>query len=614
MWTDYNARRIQGKVDGGEVQTIIQFPSPQRAYQIHYDPVTAKLYYLFFDGTQESFQRANLDGSDPENIPTPSVGRFTLNVDSRKLYWSDSPFWNVLHRSELNGTGVESHTYPSGSLLTLEAFGDDLFFGAGGAMLKGIWRADADGSNEQFLHFSGQPLDPAHDPVENKLYWSAYFHGMLRMNLDGTGFEQLFFLGSDGVQVVVDSRARKLYWADPAAKVIRRSNLDGSNVEDFVTASDVGNPNFAIAGLTIVYSLPPILTLSGWGLTAMAVLIVAAGLVLRRRQFNPRERRMCNTLGRTKVFGLFLSGVTAFLGSGGLWASEALAQCDPTQCCPTGATGPDAVSVLTETVGAWGCANGIQAYFVSGGVCNVGTAPLRGNTNLSLNEHAMMTQNLYRLRNNRFEQIGMSWVKHDDWTLGYNSCGSLSCVSASSLGALGVGCNDIYTECRNGLQGYLGPRSQINAATGERPEGAQSYCNPASVMACRLQVQQADLAQTSSTLKYFLEQQFITPDETSVTTRNNNVSYTDATVGNPSLCDEQICGAPKRCTGCPGGVLYPLTVEPAPFCQEPAIHAWKDIDPSVMETDIQVPDDGLFIHAAKATSIGSGWWSYEYAL
>jgi len=135
VWTDVNAGRIQRKdVHGGEVVTIVS--PPLGASQIHYDPITAKFYYL-----SSSFQRANLDGSDPENIPTPNVGNFTLNVDSRKLYWINPG--NVLNRSELNGSGVESHTYPSCCLHTLEAFGDDVFFGAGGAMLKGIWRADA---------------------------------------------------------------------------------------------------------------------------------------------------------------------------------------------------------------------------------------------------------------------------------------------------------------------------------------------------------------------------------------------------------------------------------------------------------------------------------------
>jgi len=287
VWTDADARRIQRKdVNGGEVGTIVQFLSPQAAYQIHYDPIDAKLYYSLV-GTSGLFQRADLDGTEPENIPTPSWGIFTLNVESRKLYWINPG--NVLNRSELNGSGVESHSYPSCCLLTLEAVGDQLFFGDGGGMGKGIWRADADGSNEQYLFESGEPMDLAHDPVENKLYL-ATIDAIYRMNPDGTGFQEIVPPSEAGSpsQVVVDFRARKVYWADPTAKVIQRSNLDGSNVEDFVTASDVENPNFDIRGLTIVYNSTPIPTLSGWGLMAMTVFLLASALfVLKRRCRSP---------------------------------------------------------------------------------------------------------------------------------------------------------------------------------------------------------------------------------------------------------------------------------------------------------------------------------------
>ena len=227
-----------------------------------------------------------MDGSDPENIPTPSAGFFTINIESRKLYWIVG-YNDVLNRSELNGSGVESHTYPTCCLFTLEAVGDDLFFGAGLAMNKGIWRADADGSNEQFLHVTSAPIDLAYDPVENKIYVAGASE-ISRMNADGTGV-QVLLQPFSAQQIVVDSRTRKMYWAnrDPkAVHRIQRSNLDGSNVEDFVTASDVGNPNFDIGGLTIVYNSTPIPTLSGWGFLATAVLILGAGLFVLRKQFN----------------------------------------------------------------------------------------------------------------------------------------------------------------------------------------------------------------------------------------------------------------------------------------------------------------------------------------
>jgi hypothetical protein len=88
-------------------------------------------------------------------------------------------------------------------------------------------------------------------------------------------------------QVEVDYKARKLYWVDAETQVnlrIRRSNLDGSNVEDFVTASDAGNPNLRIEGLTIVYPSDPIPALSQWGAVTAGILILGAGLVVLRKR------------------------------------------------------------------------------------------------------------------------------------------------------------------------------------------------------------------------------------------------------------------------------------------------------------------------------------------
>ncbi len=276
VWTDVNARKIQRKdVGGGEVATIVQFPSTQAASQIHYDPVSAKLYYL-----SGYFERVNLDGSDPEIIPTPSAGNFALNVELRRLYWIVG-IDNVLNYSDLDGSGVASHTYPTCCLLALEAVGDDLFFGAGLTMRKGMWRADADGANEQFLHGSPQPLDLAYDPVETKLYVAT--EGIYRVNADGTDFQLVNQALAN--QVVVDSRGRKIYWSDfdaQGVQRIQRSNLDGSNVEDFVTGGDLGNPDLDIGGLTIVEP-PSIPATSGWGGIAMSAILLASGLFVLRK-------------------------------------------------------------------------------------------------------------------------------------------------------------------------------------------------------------------------------------------------------------------------------------------------------------------------------------------
>jgi hypothetical protein len=287
VWTDQ--RKIQRKdINGGPIETIAEFPASQFLGQIHYDPIAAKLYYLFIAGGSFSFQRRNPDGSNPESIPTPSAGSFTLNVDSRKLYWIEG-FDDTVHRADLDGSGVLSHTYPDCCVICLEAFANDLFFGAGLGLEKGIWRADPEGSNEQFLDGtgtgSGTPHDLAHDPVDNKLYWLAQT-GLFRVNLDGSGKENLLFLLPDhSDQLIVDAWGRKLYWTYEGEK-IQRSNLDGSNVEDFVSAAQI--PNADLRGLTIVYTSTPIPAVSRSALWVLAVLLAAAAaIVLRKRARTP---------------------------------------------------------------------------------------------------------------------------------------------------------------------------------------------------------------------------------------------------------------------------------------------------------------------------------------
>jgi hypothetical protein len=45
-----------------------------------------------------------------------------------------------------------------------------------------------------------------------------------------------------------------------------------------------------------------------------------------------------------------------------------------------------------------------------------------------------------------------------------------------------------------------------------------------------------------------------------------------------------------------------------------AIHAWHAIDANVVETVVDIPGDGRFILAAKATALPNNVWRYEYAL
>ena len=79
--------------------------------------------------------------------------------------------------------------------------------------------------------------------------------------------------------------------------------------------------------------------------------------------------------------------------------------------------------------------------------CNNGTTELNW-FQLPNTDHPVIPQNLYRMsggasNNDRFEQIGQSWLKHAFTALQQNACG-FGCTSSGTGTRLGVGCSDPY--------------------------------------------------------------------------------------------------------------------------------------------------------------------------
>ena len=89
------------------------------------------------------------------------------------------------------------------------------------------------------------PYDIAIDPRGGTMYFTdRYANDLFRANLDGTGVEVLVdgppggAAASRGPQprgLAIDFENNKLYWADEFDQVIRRSNLDGTDIEDVLT-------------------------------------------------------------------------------------------------------------------------------------------------------------------------------------------------------------------------------------------------------------------------------------------------------------------------------------------------------------------------------------------
>lgn len=261
----------------------------------------------------------------------------------------------------------------------------------------------------------------------------------------------------------------------------------------------------------------------------------------------------------------------------------------------------------------YGEANGVRGFAVMTNACNQGTQGVNWDDENPGTEHLhpLIATNMFRFRpinGGRIEQVGQAWLKHGGAAAQNDWC--TTCQPGGNPHLLGVGCCDIYGVVLNGNQFGLGPKSEVNAATGFFPF---PFCNAsAGGLNCpppntngttrRLQVKTSDLDPSAGVL-YFIEVTYLTSDDallSSPRTDFNNASY-------------------RRISINASGDLAAWQAPTKHF--EPAIRAWKlnglgpdTIDPDVQEVNIDVPDDGRFWIAAKATDLGGGQWQYEYAV
>ncbi len=247
----------------------------------------------------------------------------------------------------------------------------------------------------------------------------------------------------------------------------------------------------------------------------------------------------------------------------------------------------------------------ITAYSIGTQSCNIGDVPVQWQV-LPSHQHPVIRQSMYRLKNDRFEQIGMSWVKHGFFATNDPICEICTAPSNHGGTSLYPGCGDPYSAQLNSMQSSLGPSWQINAHTG-------GFTNPStggtpSGQDRRLQVHNVDIDPSlNPNARYYVAGQYIAADDAAAGNANNNFSHQRITV---------VAAPTFPSDSCTGNDPNRFCVSYTDFLRrtESPIRAWKHEDPNVVETDAQVPGEGLFILAAKAIDLGTGFWRYEYAV
>lgn len=251
--------------------------------------------------------------------------------------------------------------------------------------------------------------------------------------------------------------------------------------------------------------------------------------------------------------------------------------------------GPDVIVGDLIDITNYGISFGIKAYAVGTTSCNIGSSNLLWFDDTP--NVPVIGQNMFRLKNGRFEQIGQGWLKYAFTALTQNACGC-GCNGQGGT-VLGVGCSDPYCCGLNGEQSDLGPKYEVNPVTGAHP-GLPANPSYTGTIARRLQVPTFDVDPTlNAGALYFVEGQYVTPDDAAAGNQLNNASYRPINIS-PGTFNASLAGSTQR--------------------GKPGIRAWKDNDPLVSEAEVVVPSDGKLILAHKVTDLGNGFWHYEYAL
>ncbi|MCZ6794501.1 MAG: hypothetical protein O7J95_12905, partial [Planctomycetota bacterium] len=256
--------------------------------------------------------------------------------------------------------------------------------------------------------------------------------------------------------------------------------------------------------------------------------------------------------------------------------------------------GADIVVSGVDAVSQVGRLGSTVALSMRSTVCNIGNVPLDwfGAPNP---RHPFLVFNVYRLMDDRFEQIGQSWIKHGFAASQGDICG-IGCIPSPGGTRLGVGCADIYGVGTNASQGVMSPRSEVNPFDGAYVfSGSHLDRHPGgnhSPIDHRLQVNDVDFDPAQNPdARYIAEIYVLSHDDVD---RTNSTGWREFTV-----------------TGQPGGTWSFRDSANGTQSGLP-VEEWEGATLTVIPEEVD--GDGRCYVAAKATDNGDGTWHYEYAV
>ena len=255
--------------------------------------------------------------------------------------------------------------------------------------------------------------------------------------------------------------------------------------------------------------------------------------------------------------------------------------------------GPDVIVGDIRGTSNYSSVGGIEAFAFGTESCNIGDEVLWWYS--GTNQKPVIGQSAYQLKDGRFEMLGQGWLKHGFYALSNNFCG---CGCSGTDGTvLGVGCSDLYSSGLNGQQSNMGPKYEVNAYTGYYPYPPTDGNNTGDGIYKRVQISISDLdpSQDGGGV-YFVEAQYVSPDDSAVGNGFNNASWIYANVsGSGSSWSMEINSE--------------TTVR-----EEQVLYAWAALDSDVVLTEVNITGEGLVLLGSRVYDLGGGLYEYEYAV
>ena len=242
-----------------EEPSVVEARSPQRNTQAK----TPHDVLIYWTNRSDRIRRIHSGNSDIEDLVTDVCTPIdiALDISGGQMYWTSSC---RIQRADLDGSNVEELIPPSEGRkegIALDTNGNKMYWTVWNAMTNKIQRANLDGSDvEDTITDLLGPNGIALDLEKNKIYWADEFSGKIQCaNLDGSNLKTLFvrygrligtamsipfdilnlkiYYADSPIGIALDISGGKIYWTIPHKYKVQRANLDGSNVEDVVTDS-----------------------------------------------------------------------------------------------------------------------------------------------------------------------------------------------------------------------------------------------------------------------------------------------------------------------------------------------------------------------------------------